>query len=371
MLSLPNLFPIALQLLESPLMAAHTNLRDQIEEAELFRIGYQKSQIAAIKKQYFSENPIKHFNVITSFNNLDFVSSEINGRQIETIPYEQFSSFVDDLSTAELRLKHSITVLTNNTINRIGLEKFAKIYSATPKTIYVLQDIDSHHWHELSLQIAALVDVYAPGHSGAFIVEGRINPHLVTGIPIGTTQWSYDFLSEHIPKLAVKQRLDEPFGMHSFYPRFKFRNQAVVTLAKHSSFTGLQNSADTTGFLGRSAEQRWDDWTRHKLHWIIPVAHDLPNRFFDALVTGGIPLAPKSLRSEIMQVGISDSEVCYYDGLDILEPSSFIKKALKKYDDLGGNEQSIERAINTFNKFHVNNIVDRLITSAVNLYHLA
>jgi hypothetical protein len=368
MLSLPNLFPIAFQLRESPLMEAHTNLRDQIEEADLFRISYQKSQIAAIKKQYFSENPIKKFTVITSFNNLDFVSSEINGRQIETIPYEQFSSIGDDLSTAELRLKDGITVLTNNTINRIGLEKFAKIYSATPTTIYVLQDIDSHHWHELSLQIAALVDVYAPGHSGAFIAEGRINPHLVTGIPIGTTQWSHDFLSEHIPKLSVKQRLDEPFGMHSFYPQFKFRNQAVVTLAKYSSYTGLQNSADTTGFLGRSAEQRWDDWTRHKLHWIIPVAHDLPNRFFDALVTGGIPLAPESLSTIIQQLGIPDKYICYYGSTDILQPLPIVELALERYKNLGGNEGALERAQYTASHFHVDRIVDQLINETASKY---
>ncbi len=84
MTEIPNLFPVAVSILNSDLMKAQTLLRDQIEESQLFQIGYQKSQIAAIKKQYFAKNPVKKFVVIASFNNYDFLSSNINGRVVES-----------------------------------------------------------------------------------------------------------------------------------------------------------------------------------------------------------------------------------------------------------------------------------------------
>ena len=42
MTEIPNLFPVAVSILNSDLMKAQTLLRDQIEESQLFQIGYQK-----------------------------------------------------------------------------------------------------------------------------------------------------------------------------------------------------------------------------------------------------------------------------------------------------------------------------------------
>jgi hypothetical protein len=368
MTEIPNLFPVAVSILNSDLMKAQTLLRDQIEESQLFQIGYQKSLIASIKRQYFAKNPVKKFVVIASFNNYDFLSTNINGRLVESIWFEEFAKFSKDPKAAAKFMQDAVAIISNNTINRIGLEKFAEIYKSTPHAIYILQDIDSHHWREMSVQVPALVDVYAPGHTGSFISEGRINPNLVTGIPIGTTQWSRDFVLQHIPELANSERLDQPFGMHSFYPKFKFRNQVVATLSKFSPHTGLQNTTETNGFLGRDPEQRWKDWAKYKLHWIIPVANDLPNRFFDALITGGLALTPKQFRSTIKHLGIPDEFICYYEPIDILDPQNFIKAALKQFEDQGGNLGAVKRARFTLEHLHVDKIMDDLFDAALEFY---
>ncbi len=368
MVEAPNLFPIAANVLTSNLMRAQTLLRDEIEEAELFQIGYLKSQIAATKREYFSANPIKKFLIISSFNNYDFVSSEINGRGVENVWYKDFAKFCNNPKNAEDYLKDGVVIFSNNTINRIGLENFAKIYLITPSTIYIAQDIDSHHWRELSLQIPILVDVYAPGHSGSFVAEGRINPHLVTGIPVGTTQWAKDFVLTQIPNLKHLSRVDHPFGMHSFYPKFKFRNQTVATLSKFSPFIGLQNTTDTNGFLGQDPLDRWNEWTKYKLHWIMPVANDLPNRFFDALITGGLALAPLQFRSQIRQLNIPDEFVCYYDHLDVIDPTNFVEKALIQFESQGGNDGAVGRAYFALEYLHVDKIMNDLFNAALDFY---
>ncbi len=173
---------------------------------------------------------------------------------------------------------------------------------------------------------------------------------------------------QHIPELANSERLDQPFGMHSFYPKFKFRNQVVATLSKFSPHTGLQNTTETNGFLGRDPEQRWKDWAKYKLHWIIPVANDLPNRFFDALLTGGLALTPKQFRSTIKQLGIPDEFICYYEPIDILDPQNFIKAALKQFEDQGGNLGAVKRARFTLEHLHVDKIMDDLFDAALEFY---
>lgn len=70
-------------------------------------------------------------------------------------------------------------------------------------------------------------------------------------------------------------------------------NRVISTLSRAFSSIGFSIES----FHGRSKEDRLQEWCSHKRHWIMPVLNDVPIRIFDALLTGGSPTVPESMRS--------------------------------------------------------------------------
>src|SRR5690606_34337897 len=54
----------------------------------------------------------------------------------------------------------------------------------------------------------------------------------------------------------------------------------------------VQHEVDRKSWFGRTADDRWLDWARHKVGLILPFRRDLSTRFFDSLLTGQVPLVP-------------------------------------------------------------------------------
>jgi hypothetical protein len=68
---------------------------------------------------------------------------------------------------------------------------------------------------------------------------------------------------------------------------------------------------------------------------------------FDALVTGGIPILPRSLMGLTRLSGLQDDEAVYYDAIDIVKPDAIVSKANRLYDRLGmeGKMARVQRAL--------------------------
>ena len=77
------------------------------------------------------------------------------------------------------------------------------------------------------------------------------------------------------------------------------------------------------------------DWTAHKSHWINPVLNNVPIRLFDALVTGGIPIVPYSLRSLPPVSKIPRDQIVFYGPEDIISPDSVAREAVELFDQQG------------------------------------
>jgi hypothetical protein len=104
----------------------------------------------------------------------------------------------------------------------------------------------------------------------------------------------------------------------------------IATLSSHSPDTLIR----TDEFHGLPAESRWLEWVSHKVHWIVPVQDDLPIRFFDALITGGIPLIPATLLDFVKSLGFA--EHCdVYTPIDILKPDQLVSRVLKRFEREG------------------------------------
>ncbi len=247
------------------------------------------------------------------------------------------------------------------------MESFSRLVDRTPLTLYAIQDIDSHHWYQLNVMIAGIADVYLLGNPDDYLVASRINPHVVGGIPIGSTQWSREFLSQKFGGPISIERSNTAFGNHSFYPDFMYRNQLVTTFSAHSTDIRLQVSTDTNNFLKKSPEDRWQEWASHKLNLIAPLSQDLPNRIFDALITGGLPLVPSGLRSHLLALGIPEEHFLPYSPSDIADPPTFLKKALRHFDNTGA-EGCLRRALFALENFHAESILKKIVAAASEPY---
>ncbi len=364
MKEIENIEAAVAKLANSDILKAMTLVRDTLEHTDLFPIAHTKALIAREKRKYFHQNGFKKVILISSFNNYDYAAPKIKEIEIKKIDYKDVTNTAFDVAL----LAGAFVLLTNNTINRIGIDKFIRLYARTPNTVYAVQDIDSHHWHELSLLLAAISDIYIQGHPGSTQVHSRINDEIITGIPIGTTQWSRGFIERKVSDLDKVIRVDEAFGMHSYYPRFNFRNRVVRTVEKSSPYVRLQTTSETNSFLSADEESRWNIWTKYKLHWIIPVAADYPNRLFDALITGGLPLVPKSQLTQLEALGISAEDICCYDSSDLLDLTPFLRHAIEKYKRVGGASAAKKRALFACEKFHIDYLLSELAVEGMSRY---
>ena len=69
----------------------------------------------------------------------------------------------------------------------------------------------------------------------------------------------------------------------------------------------------------------------------MPVLNDVPIRIFDALITGGIPIVPESMRSLSPVNGIPEGHILFFHPEHVLQPQKIVDAALKKFDESGSD----------------------------------
>jgi len=106
------------------------------------------------------------------------------------------------------------------------------------------------------------------------------------------------------------------------------------------------------------------------LHWVAPVLNDLPIRFFDALITGGIPIVPSGLKPYIDSLQIPDKFYATYSPLDILNPADLLASQNERFEQLG-ETGVLERHVFALEHFHIDVIAAKLITKSLNLYGIS
>jgi hypothetical protein len=338
----------------SSVITAQTELINEIESSNLFQIGYHKDLYFKSKKEALGHD--LKFVVITNPTNYFHFSDVINEKTVEKITDSYLKETDIALLESDIRLQNAIVVLTNNNVANIGLRKYIEIYSKLSLSFFAIHDFDNHHWHELSFFLATFSDAYIPAHQSSYSIAGRINSNIISNIPCGTIQWSKEYLISSLDKILSSTRSNDPLGMHFYYPKFKYRNSVLNTLSKYSNHTGLRDSIGSN-FHALSQEDRLNEWVSHKFHWIVPVQNDLPIRFFDALITGGIPLVPHSLTSYLNNLGVPKNLYLTYNFSDILNPTQLFEPIIA----IEGNRESTLRSVNfALANFHVDSILSKI-----------
>ena len=342
---------------DSDLLENLNNTTTILEASDYFILHYEKCTIKRNKIKLLKNiGTFKKIFIVSNFSLYQSIGKRIEEREIINISDKEFL-------TSNFDFNDSLIILTNNNLAQIGLVNMSDFIKQFQTSIVAIHDFDNHHWHHLSNVSAMIADVYIPAHLSSNIVQSRINPNMDITIPCGSIQWTSELLLNNIQKIMSLERIKDPLGMHNFYEKFKYRNSVISTLSQKISTINL----NFDNFHARSPIDRLNEWASHSCHWIIPVYNDLPIRFFDALITGGIPIIPSSLIQQMNYFKIPKDFYIVHDGLDIIDPKEIIIQANRLFE-IKGVEGILERFNFCFQNFHTNSIINHIILHCENKY---
>jgi hypothetical protein len=330
----------------------------------LLALESKKSYGCVKKRREISEKKLKTY-PFESFKKMVIFSDKINHHDfpdtisglkiIEASPTE----CIEDGFNIDL-FKNALIVLTNNSVQAIGVEKLTAIKRQVFSSIFIVHDWDNHHWIRSSIDSMLIADLYIPAHIESNLIASRFSVNIGMYIHPGVTQWSKSFLSENFEYILKAKRENFPLGRHTKYKQFKYRNNILKKLNKlytpaEHSFIRLD-----TKYGDLTEIDRLRDWVKYKAHWVVPTLNDLPIRFFDALVTGGIPMVPVSLVVQLNFMGIPRNLYETYELCDIDEPSALIIKVINKFDKEGA-QGIIRRYQFVIENFHAENTMEKIV----------
>jgi len=334
------------------------------QEDALFQLAAVKSRrVQALCQRFQSVRPRKLW-LGAHLKNIGFAP---DGLATEHLPSDFFRA--EDATTRQQKvdsLEDCIVLLNNNDIGKgEGVAQFPDFVERCPHTVFLIWDLDNHHWLQLSPMLAAFADLYIPTHSENLYFLSRYNWNIAGPVACGTIQWTREFLTHSLPQMLQAERSDQPLGMHFYYPQFPFRNRSVVTLRQHFARVDFSSAE----FHQRSEAERFAEWCAHQSHWVIPVLNDVPIRIFDALSTGGIPIVPASLRYLFSVGQIPRDWIVFYDPEELLRPESVARRASAAFME-GGAQGIVARHRYALENHHGENSLARILAFAVDRFGL-
>ncbi len=307
-----------------------TELMQFAQSEPFFHLAVAKDIRIAGLKTHFSTAGLRK--VYLSANLAGF-KCEIEGIDIAVLEKGFFEEPDPERRNAKKSmLKDCIVIINNNDAGTPeARSSYADFFGECTATFFIAWDWDNHHWLDLSTFLAAHADVYAPAHHENLYLLSRFNWLTAGPVYCSSVQWPRQFLVDHLPEILAAERSDAPLGMHIPYAPFSFRIQMITTLNQHYPSIGFSSHS----FHARTFEDRLKEWYSHKTHWIAPVLNDVPIRIFDALVTGGIPIVPASLRFLPPVKNIPREHIAFYSPNDIVNPKALVDYANNLFDQGG------------------------------------
>ena len=157
--------------------------------------------------------------------------------------------------------------------------------------LYFVWMWDNHHNYVTNLRTAMLADVVFSSH---WHDHQYLNyPITLCGphIPLYSRQWSAHLIMKIYPDGLPTARADGIFGGFGHYRGLSERNAFIEQLMKQCPGHAL-SLVDVESYFRLPVTDRLAAWMNHKVHLMVPVARDVSNRVFEALMTGQIPLVP-------------------------------------------------------------------------------
>jgi hypothetical protein len=325
-----------------------------------FHLASAKSNRANRLKASFAE--VGFSRVILSAN-INAFDCQLPGCTVEYLEKGFFEESSDEVQVQKrAHLARAIVIVNNNDVGQ-NMAAYADFYIQCEQTIFVAWDWDNHHWLDLSTFFSAHSDIYAPAHHENLYLLSRYNWATVGPVYCSTVQWSRQFLADSLPEMITASRSNEPLGKHIPYAPFVFRNRVVTTLSQSYPAIGFSDR----NFHARTAQERLQEWMSHKVHWIVPVLNDVAIRIFDALISGGIPILPESMRFLPPVNSVHRDYIVFCKPEDIINPRPLVDRTNALFDK-GGPDQIVARHRFAMDHHHGDKSVQDLHTTVVEMF---
>jgi hypothetical protein len=154
---------------------------------------------------------------------------------------------------------------------------------------------DNHLDPHSNLNFNALADVVIPSHR--FCANTLKTPHLLLGKSVAhcTSQWSRNFTRKVIYGQPPQSRANALYGGYVLWP-IGNRTELLYSIKNEVPENAIRliDHKNREAYFRRTPEDRFAEWTYYKVSLAIPLANDLSQRVFDALIAGQIPIVPDS-----------------------------------------------------------------------------
>ena len=155
---------------------------------------------------------------------------------------------------------------------------------------------DNHHHVFDNHAAAADLDVCIPGHGFAADYLRSRRYISATPVPLCVTQWSAAEARKFFARHGGSQRTNTLYGGFVRYAFATKRNRLLGDLIGRGmeGVYFLEEDA-LERYFGLSLPDRFKAWCSHKVSICLPLSGDLSQRFFDALLTGQVPIVPDDI----------------------------------------------------------------------------
>ena len=324
-----------------------------------FNLSYLKNQRTIELQKYFENHKIEKIFLTQRLKKLQAPADQWQA----DILSNNFFTNTDDFDNKLKKIQNSIVIANNNDVHENGDTSIFELFvEKSNKTIFCAWDWDNHHWLNLSCKLAAIADIYAPSHNENLYQLTRFNQTATNVIPCATVQWHSDFLNDHKHQILNGKRSDSLLGMHIPYSNFKYRLSVIQKISENCPNVGFSS----LNFHDLTDLDKLNEWISHKIHLIVPVLNDIPIRLFDALSTGGIPIAPESLKGSLSSFDFHPNDISYYSASDILNIKPLLERTLMNFNQEG--TVGINRRLSSAQKFHHGN---ERIQKIIELCHIS
>jgi Flp pilus assembly protein TadD len=155
---------------------------------------------------------------------------------------------------------------------------------------------DNHHHLFTNFDVAEKVDITMPGHH--FARQYLRNRDAISGpsLPLCITQWSQ---REARAFWQENEGLPRSDTLHGGFVRYAFANKrnALIEQLIRSGFDGVYflEEGYLERYFGLPLRDRFREWASYKASITLPLAGDLSQRLFDALLAGQVPIVPRDV----------------------------------------------------------------------------
>ncbi|NMJ40594.1 hypothetical protein GWK16_05045 [Roseomonas sp. JC162] len=220
--------------------------------------------------------------------------------------------------------------------NRAALARLA----ADPDFVSAIQLRDHHHLYRRNLELAAVADFIFPGHQYKHEYLRAANMNVLAVIPMCCGQWPEPLMARMFQDTVDAPRSDALYGGYGFYPRYRARTEFIDRLGEEIPGSrviqwrpGMEGS-----YQALDREARFRDWLGHKVSVVVNTDFCIPNRIFDALAAGQIPLVPFGL-SQLEAVIPAEMQahlpIIRYGDFDIASVRRAYAVAIERFDREG------------------------------------